>query len=108
PLLSVRDGQRERESRLRDFKYGITTEVILSKKSKEMFKKSANNLGHTTLIKAESKVSKFRRIVSSQSVAGLKAEGFQQIALLQSIIELQKDLLGNLATWTSDSYLLCL
>ncbi|KAA6357200.1 MAG: hypothetical protein EZS28_047272, partial [Streblomastix strix] len=38
PLLSVRDGQRERESRLRDFKYGITTEVILSKKSKEMFK----------------------------------------------------------------------
>ncbi|KAA6401466.1 MAG: hypothetical protein EZS28_003000 [Streblomastix strix] len=40
-LLSVGDAQRERESRIRGFQSGATAEDILSRQSKEKFKKSA-------------------------------------------------------------------
>ncbi|KAA6370041.1 MAG: hypothetical protein EZS28_034432, partial [Streblomastix strix] len=43
-LLSVGDAQRERESRIRGFQSGATAEDILSRQSKEKFKKSAKTI----------------------------------------------------------------
>ncbi|KAA6384895.1 MAG: hypothetical protein EZS28_019579, partial [Streblomastix strix] len=43
-LLSVGDAQRERESRIRGFQSGATAEDILSRQSKEKFKKSAKTV----------------------------------------------------------------